>query len=167
MSNTKLELLLMLICGFILGHGISKFRFEKKETITQQANTTQALSTVQNRVEAIQDVNSSYTEKFFNKKGVLVHEVEKKQENRASDLSFTNHIELKNNKLVVTSATRSTIEERSESTWLLGFSVPLKVHPDFQDMDAQLGYRLLGPIYVTARTDYRFTEPRVGFLINF
>jgi hypothetical protein len=157
----------LIICGFLVGYNYHRYKLVKKETVNQQTTVTQVTSDIQNKVANTQDVNSSYTEKFFNRKGVLVHEIEKKHENRASDLSFTNHTDLSEVNSQVTSATFSTIETSYQSTWLLGFSVPLKLQPNFRDVDFQIGYRLLGPIYVTGRSDYRFSEPRVGFLINF
>lgn len=161
--------LIIFSSGFFVGHNWDKLKLiiQRKETINQQLNTAQVSSATQNKVSSNQLDNSSYTEKFFNKKGVLVHEIEKKHEDRASDLSFTNHTDLSEVNSQVTSATFSTIEERPESNWLMGFSIPVKFHPDFQDVNAQFGYRLLGPVYITAQTDYKFKKPTVGFLINF
>lgn len=184
MSNTKeilkhffgpkaiwenVTLLIIFSSGFMVGHNWNKLKLtiQKKEVINQQINTAQVSSVTQDKVASNQIDNSSYTEKFFNKKGILVHEIDKKQENRASDSRFTNHTDLSIVNSEITSATFSTTEERSESNWLIGFSIPVKFHPDFQDVNAQFGYRLLGPIYVTAQTDYKFSKPTVGFLINF
>ncbi len=157
----------LIICGFLIGYNYHRYKLEKKETANQQETVTQVTSDIQNKIANTQDVNSSYTEKFFNKKGILVHEIEKKHENRASNLSFANHTDLSIVNLKTTSATVSSIEQRAESTWLLSFSIPLKLQPSFQDADFQIGYRLLGPIYVIGQSDYRFSEPRVGFLVNF
>lgn len=158
---------IIFLLGHLTGYNKAMHKYEKKEVVNQQLNTNQVTSDIQNKTANTQDANSSYTEKFFNKKGVLVHEIEKKYENRASDLSFTKHTDLSIVNSAITSATFSTIEERQESNWLIGFSIPVKFHPDFQDVNAQFGYMLLGPIYITAQTDYKFSKPTVGFLVNF
>lgn len=184
MSNTKeilkhffgpksiwdnITLLMLFSSGFCVGHNWNRLKIfaQKKEVVNQQINTAQVSSVTQDKTMSNQFDNSSYTEKFFNKKGVLVHEVEKKHKNRASDFSFTDHTDLSIVNSAITSATFSTTEERLESNWLIGFSIPVKFHPDFQDVSAQFGHRLLGPVYVTAQTDYKFSKPTVGFLINF
>jgi len=162
-----LGLMIIFSIGFITGHNWYKYKLEQKEVIKQQVNTTQTTAAIQNKVEVNQLDSSSYTEKFFNKKGILVHEIEKKHENRASDFSFTKHTDQSEISSEVTSATFSSIEERQESNWLIGFSTPVKIHLTIQDVDVHLGYRLLGPVYITGQTDYKFSKPTVGFLINF
>lgn len=158
----------ILFIGFICGYFLRMYQsHQNKEVINQQVNNTQSSSIIQNEVQNSQDIDSSYTEKFFNKKGILVHEIVKKQENRASDLSYTNHTNLNSINSKITSATFSSIEERQESNYLIGFSIPFKIHPEFSDIDFQMGYRVLGPIYIDIQSDYKFSKPTVGILVNF
>jgi hypothetical protein len=143
--------------------GVDIHKDEKRGVIKQQVN----IDTGVTNARYSQDKDSSYVEKFYNKKGVLIHEIEKKQENRASDVNFTKHTDQSEVVSSVTSATSSSIEVAPMSSWLVGFSLPVTLHPDFQTVNAQIGYRLLGPVYITGQTDYKFSKPTVGFLVNF
>lgn len=160
----------ILFLGFLVGRFTANklsHRTEVTQTFNQQTNTAQVSSIIENKAGSSQDDNTSYTEKFFNKRGILIHEIEKKHENRASELSFAKHADLSIASSTVTNTTSTNIETSYQSNWTIGFFVPFKLHPEFQEVDAQIQYRLLGPVYLAAQTNYKFTKPMVGFLINF
>jgi hypothetical protein len=165
-----IPLLFLIGIGFAIGRFTANrvtHKTETTQTVKQQETQVAVSTSVTNTVRANKTEITSYSEKYFNKKGILVKEIEKKSHNGASDVSFTNHTDLNVVNSTVTSDTFSNTETSYQSTWLLGFSVPMKSHPEFQDLNVQLGYRVLGPVYLTMQSDYKFSKPTVGFAFNF
>ncbi len=115
------------------------------------------------------DKNVIFVEKFYNKKGGLVRSVSRQTQIGTNENSVSaNHLFI-NKVATLTSEKSSTTTIGSMSNYLIGFSASPRIFPNLSvnNVDIELGYRLIGNFYVKAETNYNFSDTRIGFTVLF
>lgn len=157
----------LIICFFIIKCSDRKTIKTMAKVASFETVQTEDLNKQDKQIST--DKNVVFVEKFYNKKGGLIRSISKQtqigtNENRVS----TNHLFI-NKVATLTSEKSSTTTIGSMSNYLIGFSASPRILPNLSvnNVDIELGYRLIGNFYVKAETNYNFSDTRIGFTVLF
>jgi len=174
MKTNIILTIIALVLGFLGG------RFSLNKISKQISSKTIQTKTIQNKQVITQattqkDSNlgqrTSYTEKSFNKKGILIHEISYGNQMVAStDKTMKEHIVDVNNN-ISTSESKNTLITDYQSNWFIGLNVltqdlkqPTNLEKEPQDINFMLEFRPFSQFYLFAETNYKL-DSRIGFLI--
>lgn len=166
-SKNKTGLFIGGILGVAISHIISPaFSSKTVETKTVQRTEqkTQAVEVSQVQKDSTTGQQTSYVEKSFNNKGILIHEVISGQKIDTSTQLAQNDVKK------TESATVSTLSQESKTTienrpnWEMGFltSYPFQM----QKITPLIGYRLFGGVHLIGSTDLKFSQFQAGILLE-
>lgn len=168
-------ILIGFVLGFMVGISFKKDQPVKITTVTQTQTQTaqktqiQSQATVQKDSTMMQQMN--YTEKFFNKKGILMKELDygnnmlvTAQSDSSQHFNEVNDIRSRSQIVVTTTETYM-------SRWWVGMNVrtqdiltPYILTKQPRDVNLIVEFRPWDQFYLFAETNYKF-DSQIGFLI--
>lgn len=163
--------LFALILGFVLGrfsaHKMNKIstKTETAQISTQKVDISAQESTQKDSTTRQQTV---YTEKFYNGKGKLIHEIDYGTKSGASvlrgDLINSSQLYLNSGASKVQNITIKSYQ----SNWTVGLYIPIKekyINDPF-NYNFQFSYRIFDGIFISALIDIKANRPQLGITIN-
>jgi len=172
MKKIIIIILVSVTTGFIIGrvttNKLSKRQVEittkKFSTSVQQVSTQREVKKDSTTVKQM-----SYTEKFFNNKGILIHEIvmgNNTKKSATGGYSLVNEI-LK--KTAAETLNTSTTIETYQSNFIVGIYYPVKDLTNYKvtDLGLNVSYRLFSTFYVSVLSDVKFSNPQIGLQFQF
>lgn len=156
---------ILILIGFILGMFIGKHQNAQvsKEKIHSVENVVQNskidTKKIDNLVKSNQRIERYYKNGKISKEIILGYQT--KENIKSSSSEVTN---------IHSNLTTDTIKTfYPENNWVLGsYSTINSIeNKEYKDISIQIGYRIIGNIYLTASSDIQLKNPNIGFQIIF
>jgi hypothetical protein len=157
------------ICGFLLGR-YSANKLRKTVSISKIDSTESKKEEVQSHAEDKKSLTTAqemnYTEKFYSKKGILLHEISYGSKDGAMVTETTRT----RSRTQINSDSHSiqnvTTASSYESNVLIGIYYPVSLSTNFKETEFSLSYRIFSSFYIVGMADLYFKKAAVGIMVG-